>query len=433
MAKKKKTRVKPVMAELTKFEDYPMLKGVIPESHHHFLTIANNQTLDTFSDWWQEQMEANQKNNLWKRFGGVGTLAGLGYNKAVIGVGSGPSLSKNIDVLKEVHDRDGVKNPEDRDFLICVANHHFKPLLAKGIIPDFVFLVDGSKIAYEQICKDIPPEAQNCILITGYHCDPKTVQDWAKAGRAVKFFLSDNKGMKEAFRVVTGKNPNPHSVINGGNVLNSIWTITSKFFGSRTFMGVGNDLSYPANKDIKKRRNGYYQDGDYSVNMPKSEGGKGTGRDEAKQNMHWMAFKIVDSKLYTKNGKPKMPGIAGHKIVGTSNTLWVYKTWLEEACIISGANEKATFRYYNCTEGGILGVLAKSTDPKEMVKDENWFMVDEVCNRYHTTTLKYATDQFKQAKDILRWQNGDLLLHAHHVGSSGLNIGGDIVGRAMRQ
>ncbi len=435
MAKKKKKKKlendEVVKADFTNFEDYPMLQGVIPETHHHFLTIANNQTLDAFTDWWKEQMEANHKNRLWKRFGGVTTLAGAGHNKAIIGVGSGPSLSKNLHVLKEIHDRDGVRNPEDKDFLICSSNHQFRPLLEAGIIPDFVFLVDASKIAYDQIIRDIPPEGENCILIAGYHCDPETLRAWSKAGRAIKFYLSDNKGMKQMFRNITGKNPNPYGIINGGNVLNSMWAITSKFFGSRTFMGIGNDLSYPSGKSIKKRRAGYYQDGDYSVNMPKNEGGKGTGRDEAKQNIQWMSFKITDSNLCNLDGSQKIPGIAGDEIVGTSNTLWVYKTWLEEACLITAANDKARFRYYNCTEGGVLGVLAKSTDPKEMVKDENWFMVDEVCKRYHTTTLKYATDQFSRAKEILRCQLGGRHLNALNAGGSGPMTGVDIVGRAI--
>ena len=427
--KKKKTGT-PI--EFTNFDDYPMLKGVIPESHHHFLTVANNQTLDAFSDWWLDQMKENQKNRMWKKFGGVGKLAGLAYNKAVIGVGSGPSLKKNIKALKRVHDIDGVKHPRDRDFIICAANHHFKPLIKEGIFPDFVFLADGSKIAMDQLCEDIPPEVQHCILITGFHCDPATVKAWTQAGREVRFYLSDNKGMKEAFNKVTGKNPEPHAVISGGNVLNTIWSVTSKFFGSRTFMGMGNDLSYPTGTNIHERRAGYYQDGDYSANMPAEEGGKGTGRDEARQNMHWMSFKITDSSLYGADGKPKMPGISGDELVGTSNTLWVYKTWLEEACLISGEHPGACFRYYNCTEGGILGVLAHSTEPSEMVKDENWFMLDEVCKRYHTTSLKYATDRFMEAKEILRWQNKGLPLNVHSAGGLAPGLRGDIVGAVMK-
>ena len=198
-------------------------------------------------------------------------------------------------------------------------------------------------------------------------------------------------------------------------------------------MGTGNDLSFPMFDDINDRRSGYYQDKDYTVNMPKEEGGKGQGRDEAKHTKKWMSFKITDSSLYNIDGKPKMPGIAGDALVGTSHTLWVYKTWLEEACIVSAQNEAASFRYYNCSEGGILGVLARSTEPEEMIKNDNWFMVDEVCDRYHTTTLKYATTQFMEAKEILKWQNKGLPLNAHAATGGGLGIPADIVGHAMRQ
>ena len=39
-------------------------------------------------------------------------------------------------------------------------------------------------------------------------------------------------------------------------------------------------------------------------------------------------------------------------------------------------------------------------------KEENWFLLDEVCKQYHTTTLEYAANQFVAAKEVQRCNIG---------------------------
>ena len=71
---------------------------------------------------------------------------------------------------------------------------------------------------------------------------------------------------------------------------------------------------------------------------------------------------------------------------------------------MTSQRNKLGFHYYNCTEGGILGVMSKSFEQEEMKKNENWYMLDEVCPRWHTTTLEHAASQYLQAKERIRWQ-----------------------------
>jgi len=97
-------------------------------------------------------------------------------------------------------------------------------------------------------------------------------------------------------------------------------------------------------------------------------------------------------------------------VVGTSKTLWVYKTWLEGA-IMSQTKAPVLFNYFNCTEGGILGVMAKDDRDEALFSKDNWYLLDEVAVNqhtgrpmYHTAMLKDATDLFIKIKRSKIWE-----------------------------
>uniref|UniRef100_A0A6H1ZFK0 6-hydroxymethylpterin diphosphokinase MptE-like domain-containing protein n=1 Tax=viral metagenome TaxID=1070528 RepID=A0A6H1ZFK0_9ZZZZ len=388
------------------YDTLSALHGIIHRDSHKFLDFSNTRTLDNLAPVWIKNMGKNQKNRMWKKHGSfVRACHTLGRDKAIIAVGSGPSLNKNSDVLKFIHDNDSVRNWEDRNFIIFSSNHQFKPLLKMGVIPDFVYLVDASDVVYKQLCEDIPENGKSCILVAPYHADPKVLKEWTRQGRGVLFFLSHGSRMKEAFRKTVKKNPTPHTIVAGGNVLNTMWMFGAKIFQSKVFMCIGNDLSFPIKKVKKDQERGYYADGDYSTNAP----GTGTGRDEAACEKKWLSFKIQNRNIYIP-GQNELE-VVGADVVGTSHTLWVYKTWMEESMLlITHAKKDLGLHYYNCTEGGILGVMAKSLDEPEMKKDSNWYMMDEVCKRWHTTTLEHAATQFLQAKEKIRWEKVGTLI-----------------------
>ena len=377
------------------------LHGIINIDSHKFLDFSNKQTLDNLAPEWIKNMERNYKNKLWKRYGSfIQPCSGLGKDKAIIGVGAGASFNKNSMVLKYIHDKDAVKNWIDRNFIIFASNHQFKPLLKLGIIPDFVYLVDASEVVYRQLCEDIPESGKSCVMIAPFHASPKVLKAWTDQGRDVFFFISHAQKMKNAFKDITKKEPDEFSLVAGGNVLNTMWMFSAKVFGSKVFMCVGNDLSFEIKKAKAEQEKGYYADGDYSTNAK----GTGTGRDEAATGKKWLSFKIQERKIIVP-GQNKME-IVGDKIVGTSHTLWVYKTWMEESMLlVTDGKKELGLHYYNCSEGGILGVLTKSMEDAEMKKDENWFMMDEVCPRWHTTTLQHAATQYLQAKEGVKWQS----------------------------
>ena len=67
----------------------------------------------------------------------------------------------------------------------------------------------------------------------------------------------------------------------------------------------------------------------------------------------------------------------------------------------------AQFHVYNCTEGGICGVLLKEDVNVPEKYDEkfdadNWFLMDEITRgRWRTRTLYHACEEFHEAKERL--------------------------------
>jgi hypothetical protein len=374
------------------FSTMSAVHGIIDEKSHKFISLSNERTWEVLSPLWIKNMEKNLP--LWKKYGGIGKSCwGIGVNKAIIAIGAGQSFNKNKDVLKFIHDHDGVKDWLDRDFIFMACNHQYKPLLKMGIIPDFVVLVDASDVVYNQLCVDVPDIGISTALIAPFHGSPKVINEWIKQGKEISFFSTATKAMLAEVEKIIGEDPLPHSVNSGGNVLNTIWTSSLKIFGSKVFMCVGNDLSFPIKEKKKDQEDSYYADGDYSSNAK----GTGTGRDEAACEKKWLGFSLKKRSIVVP-GKNSLE-LVGDEIVGTSHTLWVYKTVVEEGMIlITKLHPEYGLHYYNCSEGGILGVMAKSTDDAEMKKEDNWYPLDDVCHRWHTTTLEHAATQYLQAK-----------------------------------
>jgi hypothetical protein len=161
-------------------------------------------------------------------------------------------------------------------------------------------------------------------------------------------------------------------------------------------MAIGNDLSFPLKDTLEEKRKSYYCDGDYSSNAPVT----GTGRDEANSTKKWMSFKLRRSVLWTPSRTPKYH--IEIEPASTTHTLWVYKVWLE-ANVMGGISSQLAFHYYNCTEGGIAGVMCKDDSDEGIDNPENWFMLDDVCKRYHTRMFEDAVQEFITAKESMKW------------------------------
>jgi len=367
-------------------EQCPELESVIHKNMWDYVTGCDKFTQSTMNEVWHR----NAKKNLQKLYKKHGSLTqsflGFGRNKALIGVGAGPSLNNNIDHLEEVYKFNANFELKDQPFIIAASNHQFKPLLKRRIFPHFVFLTDGGSHIYDQLCKDIPKFGQATILIASIYADHKTLRDWDKQGRFICFTLPGTEDYQEMFRKYTGEEPESLTVGSGGNVLNNMFFTGLKILHARYFMALGNDLSYPYNPDLDKRRQFFYADGDYSVNIKK-------GVDEAKDRYVWVGFKMRDN--------PFQPGekILEFEPVSTSRQLFVYKMWIELHVTTWGITHPDPFIYFNCSEGGIAGVLGRQYDDRVLMDDpENWYLMDEVVpKRWRTRSFLQAVSQFLEA------------------------------------
>jgi len=371
------------------------LHGIISKENFEVVRTVNKSTIKHFSKEWSDNIKRNKK--YWRKHQKIRDLTGLGRNKAVIGIGAGPSFHKNKDVLKRYVVQDGTKSWPDREFITIASNHQFKPLLDMGIIPDFVLLVDASDVVMDQLTKDIPKEAKNTQMITGVHAHVNVLKEWDKQGRGIVFYSTPAPIIQEASAKHIKRGYKDQILEMGGNVLNGAFMVGIAALQSTVFMGVGNDLSFEMNDDLETQRKGYYADGDYSTNAKVT----GTGRDEGGSPKRWAGYNMERKRIISLDDP-----IGCHArynfdldIVGTSHTLWVYKIWLETTMMGQTALP-VLFHYFNCTEGGILGVMAKDDSDEALSKPENWFFLDEVCVNEHTGKQMYMTAMLSDAIDI---------------------------------
>jgi hypothetical protein len=426
MSKKKKKPREFRLKEPAKYEDMPALHGIIHEDWYNVQCDINVNTISHLGETWVKNIKNNV--SLWKKQVALRSLEGLAKNKCVVGIGGGPSFNINKDILKETLNHDGVKEWEDRDFVTIASNHQYKPLLKMGIIPDFVLLVDAADTVYDQLCTDIPESGQNTTLITGIHCSNKILSEWTKQGRQIAFYVTPAPDIMEDFKKYYRKNPKYHKIELGGNCLNGAWMIGIVIMKSTVFIGVGNDLSYPIKKSLEDQRSSYYADGDYSSNAKET----GSGRDEAKTGKKWAGFALSDNPMYKVTGKKEDRYHIQLDTVGTSYTLWVYKNWLETT-LLNQLKNKNSFHYFNCSEGGILGVMSRTKYDNIKMKDkDNWYMFDEVCRFYHTAKLKDAVYSFLQAKEAMECHNRTLI-DAQDATRLVVPSGEDIVGSVNRK
>jgi hypothetical protein len=375
--------------EKLRYENRKELHGIVSKNNFDFICAVNKSTLDILGDEWTANIKRNKK--YWKKHGKVRDMLGLGRNKAVIGIGAGPSYKKNVHVLKKYVIEDGVKPWEDREFITIAANHQFKPLLKEGIIPDFVLLVDAAHTLTDQLITGIPDSARNTQLITGIHASPEILRKWDAQGRGIVFYTTPADLIQNAAKKYGYRRYAENKLELGGNVLNGAFMIGTAIFQSSIFMGVANDLSFEIKDDVDEQRKSYYADGDYSTNAEVT----GSGRDEGKSMKRWAGYKMERNRIITLNNKDRYNFELD--IVGTSHTLWVYKTWLETT-MMQQTQHPVELHYFNCTEGGILGVMARNDEDKEVMRTpENWYFLDEVCINKHTGKQMYMTAMLEDA------------------------------------
>jgi len=358
------------------------LESIIPKSYWNYVTGSSKYTASVMEETWIENLNLNLK-QLYPRHGSfVGQFGNFGKNKAVICVGAGPSFNKNKKFLKEVYDFN-IKLPLNKQpFIIIASNHQYRPLLEMGILPHFVLLMDGGSHIYDQLTKKMPPLGKNTVLISTLLADNKMLNKWRKQGKGITFFLPEGEVYRDIFVKSSKDNPEPMTIGKGGNVINSGFLIALNQLGAREYIVLGNDLSFPLSTDVDNRRNTFYADGDYSTNH----------HDEASDEFKWMGFEMEKSSV--------IPGqsLVNFSPMMTSKQLFMYKLWAEMHIGLWAKTQKP-FHFFNCSEGGICGVIAKSHHKKDMEDRDNWVLMDDLYpKRWHTRTFMEAVTAYLETR-----------------------------------
>jgi hypothetical protein len=369
-------------------KENPELREIIPKGYWDYALGTGDYTGDTLSEQWATNLKKNLRKLYPKHGSVVESIGGFARNKAVIAVGAGPSFNINKNDLLSIYRQNIQFRLNEQPFTIIATNHQYKPLLEMGIFPHFTFLIEGGEHVYDQLCTDVPELGNNSILIASLNANHDILKEWDAQGKSIAFFLPNGEKGRKIFKRKMHRWPDDIMLGTGGNVLNGIFALTFKWLGTRTFIATGNDLSFAAHADIDDRRAGFYADGDYASNI-------NSNRDEAQDRIGWMGIEFEESKTHPSGMMVNLVPVF------TSRQFFVYKTWLE-IHIGAWAKQGTPFRYYNCSEGGISGVVAmdhgKNSRSKEKLQDiSNWKLMDEVVpGRWFTTTLLDAASEWME-------------------------------------
>jgi 2-polyprenyl-3-methyl-5-hydroxy-6-metoxy-1,4-benzoquinol methylase len=251
-------------------------------------TIDENSKISTI---WHENVAKNMAylSSLNGRVRSVREVPDL-TGKAIILVGASPILYETWEYLKDIDDR----------FIIICSNSSAQFLVDRGIIPDYVLMIDGQKIGWDM---NIGEENLKTAMIASPFCHPETLQSWKNKVYVLPYEIKDDQN-NDVIRERYGE-----AIPSGGNSINCGFAFLVTCTNARIILFAGNELSF---------KKSYYVD-------------KKSGND---QSMYFFA----------KNAKGET--------VRTLVPLYEYKMWLEN---VMWELYRQGYWFCNCSEG-ILGI-----------------------------------------------------------------------------
>ena len=156
----------------------------------------------------------------------VDTLKKTIHDKDLYIVAAGPSLDKNIEILKDVGDKG----------IILATGTVFRKLLKEGINPDYVIVTDANKRVYAQIRGLEESEVPMLLLSTAY-------RGFAKNYKGEKYIIMQ-KGYEKSESFAKDNNFDLYET--GGSVSTTALDIGIKL-GCKRIIFLGLDLAYTDN------------------------------------------------------------------------------------------------------------------------------------------------------------------------------------------
>ena len=215
------TRVLPHAPSVEAFaEDYARLRRIIQD----FITYAYTCLKTTVDISAQSRQNVMMNAPYYCFCAGINELEGLFKGYPAVVVAAGPSLQRNIDQLKRVKGR-GV---------IIAMSTSLKPLLARGIVPDYTCMIDFSWLSRKYFTG--LEKHRSITMVTDAKSDPGTLD----IHQGPKLVLKDNY----IDLVLKGVGPAREKLRPGATVAHLAFYL-AEFIGADPIVFVGQDLSFP--------------------------------------------------------------------------------------------------------------------------------------------------------------------------------------------
>lgn len=194
--------------------------------HYSEICIYNMSTQMVFSLSLIKQFFNNIKNI--KNSNYIGDIKNIYKDFPAVIVSGGPSLSKNIHLLKKVKD----------EFVIIASSRTLKALLDIGIDPDFVCTIDPGEFSVEFV-KNLP--VSNTLLAFAEVSNSKTISEFK--GR--KIFYGEKFNFGDSIDGILGREID--TLWQGGSVAHTC-TGLARYLGCNPIILIGQDLAYTDKK-----------------------------------------------------------------------------------------------------------------------------------------------------------------------------------------
>jgi len=313
------TQFLPVYADIWNEKIKQLLSGIRNYVIH--IKLEKNTRVN-YKERWLEIMLENSK----YAFDGydASTLFGKFKNKPIVIVSAGPSLDKNVHLLKGM---------EDKIIIICVYTA-LRSLYKKGIRPHFVMALDLVQPLYKDCYNDIP-----LFFLSS------TSPEFLGAYRGKKFMTHavGTPITNIIFEKHIEETETP-LITSGGSVACSALDVAVKLGANPTIL-IGQDLSFSG--ESTHAESTYY-------NEPNSE--KPILLNES------LLARIQNENVNIKNGRKEVTDIYGNTVYCGSMFI-KFKEWFERY-----AEEHAdAVEFINATEGGVLKKGFKIMDLSEVL------------------------------------------------------------------
>jgi hypothetical protein len=251
----------------------------------------------------------------------IDCLKGAFAGKPCVLVSPGPSLSKNIDVLRDIADR----------VLIIAGNRAVKPLRSAGIVPDVAIVADALDLSY-QLDSGLLDGVAALVLDVVVHpavCALPVTR---------RFFYSAIHEVRESTLAGIGQ----HAALGSGGSVATVAFMLALHLGCDPIIMIGQDLALTGEQ--------YYiasaPDGATRIKLESS--GQGTFQNTGPELRRAMAEGGgIETSQASVQQFLKVPGYDGGEVY-TSVQFDTYRRWLGSAA----KDHASTARLYNCTEGG---------------------------------------------------------------------------------